>query len=71
MVPTSAVEHGTVEAVQPLDVGVPRMMEHAGGGDDHVGFVLMAGLGGEVPPAIPELAPGHGIAEADVGEHTV
>ncbi len=28
------------EAVEPLDVRVPRMVEDAGGGDDHVGHVL-------------------------------
>ena len=71
VVPAGAVEAGPGEVVQALDVGIPGMVEHAGGGDDHVRHVLRARRGGHVPPAVAPLAGHHLLAEADVAQHAV
>jgi hypothetical protein len=59
------VEQRSLEAIETLDLGEPRLMEHAGGGDDHVGVVAVAAGGLEMPPAASELAAGDLFAEAN------
>ena len=57
VVPARAVEHGPGEGVEPLQVGIARAVEDAGGGDHHIGLVPNARTRrGQVPPAVDERA---------------
>ena len=64
VVPARAVEHGAGEGVEPLDVGVARVVEHTGGGDHDVDLVAVTGGGLDAPAAVVFEAP-HLVAEAD------
>ena len=71
VVPARAVEHRAREVVDALDVGVPRMVQHAGRGDDDVDLVVVPGRGLELPAAVDELAARDLVAEADASLEAV
>ena len=52
-------------SVHPVDLGVPGMVEHPGGGDDHVDHVAVPGGRRHGPPSVGEGTADDRIAEAD------
>ena len=71
VVPAGAVKDRPLEALQAFDLGVLRMMEDAGRGDDHVDLVPVTGGRGDPPAAFHEFTAGDLVSEADAREDAV
>ena len=65
------MEARTGERFEALDVGIARVVQHAGGGDDDVDLVAVTARGIEPPAAVRERARGDFVAEPHVADDVV
>ena len=65
MIPARGVEAGAGETLQPVDLRVRWMVQHAGGRDDEIDDVGMAVLGAQMPFAVAVFSQIHLAVEAD------
>ena len=71
VIPSRAVERGTRERIETLDVRDVRVVQHPRGRDHHIHDVVRAGRRLQVPTAVDELAPVDALAESHAVDHPV
>src|SRR5262249_60970679 len=71
VVPAGAVEHRSFEALEAVDVGVARVVQHARRRDHDIDLVAVSALSLEVPTTVDEPTARDLVAETDVVDDAV